>query len=645
MNVQSLSIQRRFNDLFPERCGWIYYASLDINVAKAAIEKAEADDYLSAETDLAEYYDNITINQGLSCLIQLSSFQKRWQLAQKALDDYNEERYYACIPVVLSLIEGVVTDSFLIGQGPANEIPLENINSEAWESISHYDRGLKALATMLRKNRFRTNTLRITKPYRHGILHGMDLSYDNKIVAAKTWAALFSILEWAIEAEAGSLAKKQNKQTHIDSKENIFHKESRISDIPLINNPLRDLENFEKLLANSPQYNDVLMANKIDISKMGSSMRYYSHIPDRFNDLLSDLGWIYYESMKEEVVKIAIQKAEAGDIDGAEITLTNYYDNDTIRHKIQRMKDVKAFRPRWHLAQKALFDYNEGRYYACVPVVLAILDGTINEAHLKGRSSRKGFHSKDADLEAWNSLSAHRKGLKKLARIIGKDRYETNTERITIPYRHGILHGLDLNYDYQIVAAKAWAALFSVRDWAKKAEQGLLDPQPTEKPMTCEELIQQLIENENAKAQLNAWKPRDIKLGQNIPITGGPDDYEMGTPEQKLTIFLSQWMKSKPNYRTMADCIVSDSSDNPKELPKRIREIYDSKHLKSFEFTEIQDTASATSIIQVRLNYEESGEQREKQVKFVMNSINSRGEPEVKGTRGSNWFIRFWEMV
>ena len=87
---------------------------------------------------------------------------------------------------------------------------------------------------------------------------------------------------------------------------------------------------------------------------------------------------------------------------------------------------------------------------------------------------------------------------------------------------------MDLGYDNKMVAAKTWAALFSVRDWAMKAEQGLLDPQPPEKPITWGQVVEQIRDNEVEKLKLQEWKPRVIKLGQNIPFTGGPDAYEKG---------------------------------------------------------------------------------------------------------------------
>ena len=433
-----------------------------------------------------------------------------------------------------------------------------------------------------------------------------------------------------------------------------MEKEPRIRDIPRINKPIQDIQNLKAAKEALPLLNPLLKqlgidTDKIDlelakVEEMGRSAEELASIPDRFNDLFAERGWIIYELLNLEVAKAAIKKAESGDIDGAETDLVNYYDNKIVERNISSMKSVEAFIPRWHLAQKALIDYREARYHACVPVVLALIDGIVNEAHEKGRGMKLGFFAENANLDAWDSISANSRGLRVLAGIFRKGRKKTTTEQITIPYRNGILHGMDLGYDNKMVAAKAWAALFSIRDWAMKAEQGLLDPQPPEKPITWSQVIKQISENEVESRKLQEWKPRVFKLGEDIPATGGPDNYEKGTPERKLVEFLSNWKKAKPDYRIMANCVLLNSRDNKMAMPARIRKIYNSKHLQSFEFTGIRDTASARTVIQANLVYEESGNQVKKGVEFIMINNGSDGKPAAHGPE-SHWFILFWDVI
>lgn len=169
--------------------------------------------------------------------------------------------------------------------------------------------------------------------------------------------------------------------------------------------------------------------------------------------------------------------------------------------------------------------------YACVHVVQALLDGMVNEIYLKAYGYRRDFYAKGADLTAWDSISAHNKGLMLLAKTFCKSRNQTRTEEIQTPYRHGIVHGMDLSYDNKMVAAKIWAALFATRNWAMKAEKGEIENhQSPEKPITWNQVVRQLMENAEMEARLRKWKPRTINLGQEVPIKGLPENYVEGTP-------------------------------------------------------------------------------------------------------------------
>ncbi len=56
----------------------------------------------------------------------------------------------------------------------------------------------------------------------------------------------------------------------------------------------------------------------------------------------------------------------------------------------------------------------------------------------RDQRDQRGFFATDVDLRAWDSISAHDKGLNAIARIFQKTRRKTTTEPISVPYRHGI---------------------------------------------------------------------------------------------------------------------------------------------------------------------------------------------------------------
>lgn len=362
-------------------------------------------------------------------------------------------------------------------------------------------------------------------------------------------------------------------------------------------------------------------------------------LPDRFNDLFASRGWIMYPEMALDVAREAVALGEAGNLDGAEQRLVAYYTPETVRMLLQWMVGgVRAFRPRERLAVKALEDYAAERYHACVPVVLALLDGMVSELH----EAQRGFFAGDVDLTAWDSIAAHDRGLNALIPLMQKGRRKVTTDPIPVPYRHGILHGMDLGYDTSLVAAKTWAALFATRDWAMKAERGQLAAPPPEKPPTWRELLARVQENEVVKQQLDAWRPRDVQVGRDVPAAGTPETYPEGTPERALVEFLTGW--TRRNYGAMSSGAAMWATP-PNKKPMRLREQYEHAQLRHFALEDVRDEAAAITVIDVALTCEQSGQEVTRQHTVRMIHEDERGDPVLAGTPGGRWRVVNWGML
>lgn len=426
--------------------------------------------------------------------------------------------------------------------------------------------------------------------------------------------------------------------------------DSQIKDIPQFKKLLDEIKGFKSLSAVMSFVGPILRLFGADVSQIKKALsdvknlermvEELSAIPDKFNDLFSARGWIIYDFMNLEIAKAAIKRAEDGDIDGAEADLIEYYNAENVEWQLQRMAGVAAFLPRMQLAKKALVDYREERYHACVPVVLALLDGLVNELHEK----RRGFFAEEVDLQAWDSIAAHNKGLNALVKIFQRGRYKTTTEPISIPYRNGILHGMDLGYGNRIVAAKSWGALFATSDWAIRAEQGLLQAQPEEPKVTWGDLARQLQNIEDDKTRLSAWKSRLLHFGQDMPHTGEFSAFPDGTPEQKLAEFLNYWIAR--NYGRMAQClaVMFNKHEPVNQVAGRIRENYISRTLRQFRFESSEDEAPAITNIKVRLWCEEDGSSTEEEVVVRLLCEDADGDSTVRGKPGSHWAIVNWGL-
>lgn len=356
-------------------------------------------------------------------------------------------------------------------------------------------------------------------------------------------------------------------------------------------------------------------------------------LPDRFNDLFVSRGWIIYDLLNMGVVKEAIRKGELGDVDGAEGDLVEYYTLETIEFQLRAMRGITAFRERSRLAFLAATDYAEGRYHACIPVVLALMDGLVNEIN----EANRGIFAEGTELKAWDSVSAHARGWGELIKLLSKGRRKTYTETIDIPYRNGILHGMDLGYDNKMVAAKTWAALFSTREWALKAEQGkLVEPLPEPK-LTWRDTFKRISENEASKKLQESWQPRDLQMGSDVPLTGKPEEFIVDTPERRLAEFLNFWLKR--NFGYMAQCLPADRSDASKPSAQRMRDHFSSRELTGFTFTSIEDTASAVCVINANLFYAEESILTPKEFSFRMIYQDGSGSAMVRGQVGGSWVV------
>lgn len=370
----------------------------------------------------------------------------------------------------------------------------------------------------------------------------------------------------------------------------------------------------------------------LDLDELTEGIERLASTPDRFNQHFVDRGWVIHEDMNFDVAQEAIELAEAGQLDEAEALLVEYYDPPTIEFQLVRMKQLDAFLPRWPLAHKALEDYKEGRYHACVPVVLAMTDGLVQQVFVDVQGKGRNFSAEETSLEAWDSIAAHSKGLEALRDLVLTSRKTTRAEEISVPYRHGIMHGMDLGYDNQLVAAKAWSTLFAVGEWARKAEQGELerpdddegDPRLME---TLQDATETMEETERVREAVAEWEPRDLIVGEDIPVQGAPEDYPEGTPERALVEILHYWKEN--NYGYLAKRLL-DFDGTPKD-PGDVRTQFEIFQLHDSRLVGIEDTSPVITDITVEIERNISDERQRGTIEMRMARVDEDGDPAISG--------------
>jgi hypothetical protein len=295
------------------------------------------------------------------------------------------------------------------------------------------------------------------------------------------------------------------------------------------------------------------------------------------------------------------------------------------------MNGHHEFRRRVRLVELAKDDYLAGRYHACVPLLLALLDGLANDV-----SKHVGFFAQAVDMTAWDSIAAHETGLANLAKIMGLGRNKTNEEGISVPYRNGILHGRELAFDNKIVAAKCWAALFALRDWAGVLAEGKKNPKPKEE-ITWTELAPRLSENEQEKRAQEQWRRRDGNDLSHLPSSGPLETLPENTPERAAAEFLDNWGRSR--FGPMADALVDylkSSSGKKAFIAKRD---FGRRIPVAYRIAKVIDEAAAISKVDTEITFQGEGGPETFCVEIRLIYYDAESQPRVRGHASGAWRI------
>lgn len=183
-----------FYDLLGPR-NWVFHEDLNAT-DMATLTTTHHQDPEGAETAFIAWYQ---AEDHLAWMTRRlnghEGLRARMHLLQLALDDYQSERFYAVVQVLLSVMDGFVNDLT-----PANRRGLHAREAEelaAWNSVVGHHLGLTSAHKTFTRSFKARNDEPVHELYRNGIVHGMLTNYDNVVVATKAWNRLFAIADWA----------------------------------------------------------------------------------------------------------------------------------------------------------------------------------------------------------------------------------------------------------------------------------------------------------------------------------------------------------------------------------------------------------------------------------------------------------------
>lgn len=389
------------------------------------------------------------------------------------------------------------------------------------------------------------------------------------------------------------------------------------------------LPNIFHFLPNLDQHTDELEALEEQVNDL-------LYLPDRFNNLFAEHGWIASESMNVEIMKSAIALADKQGISDAEIFLAEYYhETNTLDFLFLRIRWYEVFSKRIRLLDLAREDYDAKRYHACIPLLLALIDGIVNDL-----SRHVGLFAENSDLTVWDSIAGHETGLQYISGIFKQPRKKTNEETITIPFRNGILHGRELAFDNPIVAAKCWATLLSVRDWIDSVKKEKARP-VDEKEKSFSEVLHELAGHQQRKQRFEKlfeeWQPRNADTIYNLPIKSDfTDDLIEGSPEATIFQFMLDWKYKR--YAKLVPVLYGASVDVKRKV-LQTKQDYEKIRPLLFAIISIEDQAPAISNIGIDLTYEYDGNEYNKKIIIRAVYEDSERHPLIRSEPGGTWNI------
>lgn len=365
-----------------------------------------------------------------------------------------------------------------------------------------------------------------------------------------------------------------------------WEKDSRIEDIPSVKG-IRDVLPLVKMAKSFTGFMKQIGINNKSLDRIhqtAGDMLQQSDVvtlPDRFNDAFACKGWVAIGPMSPDTMQKAIELYEAGKEQQAEEEIIAWFQEETINQlAIVRAKRFNKARNRWHQLREALKLTFEERYWSAVPLILIACDGFASD--VLGTSP----FEKDADLTAFDSITGHTNSLPFLIKELTKGVRKSSDEQLTLPLRHGILHGQSLGYANRIVCMKAWLLMIALVDWAcdKSNEEEHIRERQSAADVSFMDLAEQSRKIEADKRIMAAFEP----LKNFGPFN---DSIDEDSPEFAIIDFLNCWKVR--NYGKMAERAMNLTQQPISKIAGQLRRDAEFIELTDFEIRSVRQSTVA----------------------------------------------------
>ena len=351
------------------------------------------------------------------------------------------------------------------------------------------------------------------------------------------------------------------------------------------------------------------------------------NLPDRFNAAFSDEGWIATGSMSADTMRKAVELYDSGSKQEAEEAILAWFQEDTIdMFAIQRAKRFNKSTNRWHQLREALKLTFEGRYWSAVPLILIACDGFASDVMVTSPFEQ------DADLTVFDSIVGHPNSLQFLLRKVTKGVRKSSDDELTLPLRHGILHGRSLGYANRIVCMKAWLLMIALVDWAydKSNENDRKRELQSSSAFSFREAAKSWRKLEEDKRAMAAFEAREI-------IGPFKDSLDADSPEYAILEFLTCWKDR--NYGKMAERAVNRPEQSIRKLAGQLHRDSEVIELHGFEVRSVRRSTVARADATAFLKGEAPSGHVEGEFRIVAFRYTENGEIAMPSTPGK-WLVQ-----
>ncbi len=349
-----------------------------------------------------------------------------------------------------------------------------------------------------------------------------------------------------------------------------------------------------------------------------------TRVVDDFYERLGSRNWIFHDSLSVDKVEMLL--ADALDPESAERELIALYrDNETIKWLTMRLRNQEGLRERNQQIERARQHYSADQFDSCVLHLIAVMDGFVNDFQ---PSERRGLHSRDPDeMVAWDSVVGHHLGLTHALKTFKKTIKKRVDEEVFDVHRHGIMHGMVVNFDNVTVATKAWNMLFAVSDWANATRKAA---QVNEAQSSWKDLWTTLT-------RWSAYKKSESEFTP-YTLTSSNAKFKDSEVVQRTMKFLDAWHHGRWNLVAAFAPPKLRSARPSGQCARETKEIFERYKLGDWQITSVHRDQVSSADVSVSATV--NGAATELRLRMV--SWTATGELAIPSEGGATWHIAIW---